>query len=87
MFDVREADVGEPGRVFDGLLDIPALEIGVAFKNFLERGAVGDLADDHRYGNPHPANAGPSSQNHRVERDAVELQAEPLFVRGQTDQV
>jgi hypothetical protein len=62
----------QPGCVFDGLLDIFALEIRVSFKDLLETGAVRDLANDKRHCNPHAADAGASAHDLRIESDAAE---------------
>src|SRR5207249_9152174 len=62
----------EPSRVAEGLLDVLALEIGVARENLVEGGAVRDLTDDDRDRNPHPANAGAAAHDVGIKCDAVE---------------
>src|SRR5437763_426699 len=44
------------------LLDVLALEIGVARENLVEGGAMRDLTNDDRDRNPHPANAGAAAE-------------------------
>lgn len=64
--------LGQPGGVFDGLLDVFTFEIGIVGKDLFERRAVRDLPDDDRDGDPHSADGGPASEDLRVKRDPVE---------------
>src|SRR5207302_5874735 len=59
-------------RVAERLLDVLALEIGVARENLVEGGAVRDLSDDDRDRNPHPANAGAAAHDVGIKCDAIE---------------
>src|SRR5918996_85072 len=52
--------VGKPSRLFNGLLDIFGLQIRIAFQDFFDSSAVGDLAYDHRNRNAHATDACPS---------------------------
>ena len=62
----------QPGCVLEGLLNVFSLQVGIPLENLVEAGPVGDLADDHRHGNAHAADAGASSHDPRVERDPVQ---------------
>src|SRR5947199_314730 len=62
----------EPSRVAERLLDVLALEIGVARENLVEGGAVRDLTDDDRDRNPHPADAGAAAHDGGIKCDAIE---------------
>lgn len=64
--------LGQPGGVFDGLLDVFTFEIGIVGKDLFERRAVRDLPDDDRDGDPHSADGDPASEDLRVKRDPVE---------------
>ena len=70
---LRDADffLGEPGRVFQRLLDVFPFEVGIALEDLVERGAVRNLRDDDRHGDPHPADAGPAAHDLLIERDSV----------------
>src|ERR1022692_3004146 len=67
----------QPCRILQGLLDIPALQVGIARKDFLGSRAVGDLANDDRYRNAHAANASPASHDVLVKRDSLEHGSAP----------
>jgi hypothetical protein len=54
---------GKPGSILKGLLDILAFEVRVALKYFLPGRPMRHLAHDYRYGYPHAADAGSSTQN------------------------
>ena len=63
----------KPGRILDRLLEVGRFEIGVAGKDLIDRRAVGNLADNDRDGDTHPANAGLASHHLGIECDPIEL--------------
>jgi hypothetical protein len=65
--------LSEPRGVAECLLDVLPLEVRVSGENLLERGAVSDLADDHRHGDPNAADASPSAEHLGVKRDPVKF--------------
>src|SRR5439155_26307998 len=50
---------------------------GVFAQHFIMRRAVGDLADDHRYRDPHSTNCRTAAENLGLERDAIEHACPP----------
>jgi len=77
----------EPCGIAECLLDVLSFEIRVSSQHLLECGAVGELADDHRHGDAHPTDAGPSSQDLRVERDPIEVHLDTSVGRYSTRSV
>ena len=63
--------LGQPSRVFYGLLDVVFFQIGKAIQDFLNSRSVGNLSDDYRNRNPHSANAGPIPHDVLVKCDSV----------------
>lgn len=44
--------------IFDSLLNILTIQVGITIQDFFDGCAMSDLPHDDRHGNPHPANAG-----------------------------
>jgi hypothetical protein len=64
--------VGQPGGVFERLLNVIPLQFGIALQHFVPRSPVRDLPHDDRDGNSHAANAGSPTNDFRLEGDAIE---------------
>ena len=63
---------GQPRGVFERLLNVLGLEVGITAQDLFGRRSMGNLAHDHGHRDPHPADAGPSTHDLRIERDALE---------------
>jgi hypothetical protein len=62
----------EPGCVFQRLLDVLPLQVGVIAEHLVPARAMGDLADDHGHRNAHPPNRGSPPENLGVKGNSVE---------------
>src|ERR1700738_1966971 len=80
--DLQQADIKQaleyaawltrqPCSVFQCLLDIRLLEIGVALQHFVPSGSVGDLADEDRHWNSHATDACPAAHDVGVKGNTV----------------
>ena len=62
----------QPCRVRQRLLNVFRLQVRIVGEDFINRRAMGELADDDRDGDAHAANAGAAAEDVRVEGDAIE---------------
>jgi hypothetical protein len=63
--------LSQPGGVFNSLLNVLPLKVGVPFQDLLKSGPVGNLAHDDGDRNPHSSNARASSHDLRIKRYTV----------------
>lgn len=67
----------QPSGVFERLLYILALKVGIALKDVLNTRPVGNLSDNQGNRDTHPSDTGPPAHDCGVERGAIETAHSP----------
>lgn len=63
----------KPSRVLKRLANVFPFKVRKVRENLFDRGAMGELPNDDRNGNPHPANARPTTHQRRIKRNPIKV--------------
>src|SRR5438132_10031123 len=70
----------QPGGVLKGLLNVFSLQVGISLKNLLDRGAIGNLTDDHGHRDAHSTNTRPAAQDLSLKGNSLKHGVSPLSI-------